>query len=209
MKFSSSILSIFLLISCASGKETNYTGSTPADNVVRYFLGIPFTDSIDFIRWKLELTDRTYKLHCNYGIGKPNTNGFINGGKTIELKGPVKFENNRYRLQNGDKTLILAELNSDILHVVSTEDRLLVGTAGWSYALNKTSPGGSDEDDIIQLPPCLQQPPCLLDSMTFQGRTPCKIPGVVVPDCYKLKWSITFYADAKLNKPLFYKVRGT
>jgi hypothetical protein len=26
-----------------------------------------------------------YTLNCNYGIGKPNTNGFINGGKKIEL----------------------------------------------------------------------------------------------------------------------------
>jgi len=129
MKFCSAILSIILLTSCASGKETNYTGSTPADNVVRSFLGIPFSDSIDFIRWKLELTDRTFKLHCNYGIGKPNTNGFINGGKTIEFNGPVKFENSRYRLQNGDKTLTLAALNADVLHVLSTGDRLLVGTA--------------------------------------------------------------------------------
>ena len=88
MKIIPLFLSTLIIVSCASGKENKkeniYTGSTPADAIVRSFLGIPLTDSIDFIRWKLILQDNRYQLQCNYGISKPNTDGFINGGKKIE-----------------------------------------------------------------------------------------------------------------------------
>src|SRR5689334_14067566 len=68
----------------------DYTGSTPANAaVVRTFLGIPLTDSVDFIRWKLHFNNTDFELHCNYGIGKPNTSGFYDGGKTVGLKGKV------------------------------------------------------------------------------------------------------------------------
>jgi len=86
---------LILLASCAGGKESTYIGSTPAtSNVVRSFLGIPFSDSIDFIRWKITMLDNKYSLQCNYGIGKPNTNGFISNGKWIALRGGLKKEKN-------------------------------------------------------------------------------------------------------------------
>ena len=84
------VLAILLIVSCASGKVNIYTGSTPADTVIRSFLGIPLSDSVDFIRWKLILRDNRYQLQGNYGIGKANTNGFINGGARIELGGEFR-----------------------------------------------------------------------------------------------------------------------
>ena len=81
MKVITTFLSIILLASCASSKETNYTASTPADPLVRIFLGISQTDSIDFIRWKLTLSEKKYSLECSYGISKPNTNGFYDEKK--------------------------------------------------------------------------------------------------------------------------------
>jgi hypothetical protein len=82
-------LSIFFIVSYATGKEKIYIGSTPAGNTIRSFLGIPLPDSVDFIRWKIIVSNNLYHLQCNYGIGKPNTNGFIDGGKKIELSGKV------------------------------------------------------------------------------------------------------------------------
>jgi hypothetical protein len=73
MKTGSVFLLIFLIVSSAHGEEKKYTGSTPADPVVRLFLDIPLQDSVDFIRWQLTLHDDRYSLDCNYGIGKPNT----------------------------------------------------------------------------------------------------------------------------------------
>src|SRR5436190_5928657 len=145
MKIGSTFLCLLLIVSCGNGKERAYTGSTPADAVIRSFLGIPLTDSVDFIRWKLMVGDKDYQLQCNYGIGKNNTNGFINGGRKIELKGSLKKDKNYYELQNGDKTLKVAELNTDLLHLLNDDKTLLVGNGGWSYTLNNMSPSVSDK----------------------------------------------------------------
>jgi hypothetical protein len=199
------LLSILLVVSCVSRKEIAYTGSTPADNVIRSFLGIPLSDSVDFIRWKLILRDNRYQLQCNYGIGKANTNGFINGGEKIQLSGEYKKEKKYYHFQNGMKTLKAIELNTDLLHLLNADNSLLVGNGGWSYTLNNITPSGTDQVSITAVSTGLK------DSIAFEGRTPCNIPGIIIPGslCYKLKWYIVLYADVHSNKPGSYKVLGT
>jgi hypothetical protein len=205
MKISFTFLFFLIIVSCGSGKENTYRGSTPAANVIRSFLGISLSDSIDFIRWKLILRDKQYRLQCNYGIGKPNTNGFINGGKKIELNGGLKKEKIYYQLQHGNKTLKLAELNADLLHLLNTDNSLLTGNAGWSYTLNNITPSGTDRINITA-----KQSP-LKDSMTFEGRTPCDVPGIIPAGtaCYKLKWRIILFSNSEKNKPGYYKIYGT
>lgn len=201
MKIINVIFSMFVLVSCANPKETNYTASTPAGPVVRSFLGIPLTDSIDFIRWKISFSESHYTLACNYGIGKPNTGGFINGGKTIDVSGILRKGKNIYLLQNGDKTLQLAELNADLLHIMDSEDNLLAGNGGWSYTINNMKPS------VMTVISMNAGQTILKDSMVFNGRTPCGVPGVIAAghDCYKLKWRIVLYADSGSNQPTTYK----
>ena len=205
MKIISALLSILLSVTCGSGKERIYRGSTPADTVIRSFLGIPLPDSVDFIRWKLILRENQYHLQCNYGIGKPNTNGFINGGKKIELTGALRKEKNYYQFQNKDKTLNVAELNADLLHLLDADNSLLVGNGGWSYTLNNITPSGTDQINIAP------QQIVLKDSIAFEGRTPCNVPGVIAPgtECYKLKWYIVLYSNAEKKESGNYKVYGT
>lgn len=205
MKTSVIFLSLLFICSCGSGKEKKYTGSTPAANVVRSFLGIPFSDSIDFVRWKLVLLQDQYQLQCNYGIGKPNTNGFINGGKRIEITGTLQKEKNYYHLGYRDKTLKLAELNADLLHLLDTDNNLLIGNGGWSYTLNNIEPVKTDQANIIAKQTVLE------DSMAFEGRTPCNVPGIIAPgsECYKLKWYIVLYGNAENKSPGKYKIYGT
>jgi hypothetical protein len=205
MKIIIIVFSMLLFISCANSKETNFTASTPAATVIRYFLGIPLEDSIDFIRWKLTLDDDQYKLQCNYGIGKPNTNGFINGGKKISLSGIFKKEKNIFLLQHDDHVLKLAELNTDLIHLLDIDNSLLVGNGGWSYTLNNISPSITDNINITP------QQSLLKDSMTFEGRTPCAVPGIIPAgmNCYKLKWHFVFYADNEKKEQGQYKVMGT
>ena len=205
MKVVFSLLWFLLFVSWASGKGKTYTGSTPADTVIRSFLGIPLSDSVDFIRWKLILRDNRYELHCNYGIGKANTNGFVNGGTNVELSGEYRKEKNYYQFQNGTKTLKAVELNIDLLHLLSAGNSLLVGNGGWSYTLNNSTPSNTNQVTIASAPTILK------DSMAFEGRTPCHVPGVIAPDtlCYKLKWYIVLYANTKLNQPDRYKILGT
>ena len=204
MKLITPFLSILLIVSCAAAKEKIYTGSTPAGPVIKSFLGIPLSDSVDFIRWKFILGDNRYQLQCNYGIGKPNTNGFINGGTKIDLEGECRKENNYYQLQNGIKSLKVAELNENLLHFANADNSLLVGNGGWSYTLNNIAPSGTHQINIRAAPTTLK------DSIAFQGRTPCNVPGVIAPGrlCYKLKWYMVLYANTT-NGSGCYKILGT
>ena len=198
MKLIATFLSMILFVSCANSKETNYTGSTPAEPIVRTFLGISQTDSIDFIRWKLSLTDKKYSLECRYGIGKPNTNGFYDEKKVV-LSGGVKKQNNNYILEHGNHILKLAELNANLLHVVNSDNTLLRGGAGWSYALNNMAPSATDQFYTIT-----KQQIVTNDSIAFEGRTPCGVPGIIEPGkiCYKLKWYLVLYNNKKMSRQL-------
>ena len=197
MRIIAIFLSLFYMTSCASGKEKSYTGSTPAAPVIKSFLGIPLSDSIDFIRWKLILRDDQYQLQCNYGIGKPNTNGFINGGVNIEVSGGVKKEKNYYHLQNGNRILKIVELNADLLHLLNSDNSLLVGNGGWSYTLNNMAPSVTDHINIVASSTVIR------DSIAFEARTPCNVPGVIAPgrECYKLKWYVILYNDGTYRIP--------
>lgn len=204
MKIIPVLLCMLLAVACAGKKEMKFTGSTPAGSSVKIFLGIPPTDSIDFIRWNLALTENSYMLHCNYGIGKPNTNGFINGGITIDLSGTVKKVNNNYLLQNGKQQLKLAGLNTNLLHLLNDDNSLMKGNGGWSYTLNNLAPTITDDISI----PAKQI--FIKDSTAFEGRTPCGVPGVITPGtlCYKLKWLVFLYAGTKTEAGTF-KLYGT
>ncbi len=205
MKIIATFLSFALFVSCADSKETNYTASTPAAPIVRSFLGISLTDSIDFIRWKLSLTDLKYTLECNYGIGKPNTNGFYNGGKKVTLAGKVKFQRNTYILYNGNQTLKLAELNANLLHLMNNDNTLLIGNSGWGYAINRLTPVSIGVNKFSAGLTVIK------DSVRYEGRTPCGVPGIIEPgkECYKLKWAIVLYGNADKNEPTAYKLLGT
>lgn len=201
----SPLFAILVFASSTGPTEKIYTGSTPAGPVVRSFLGIPLADSVDFIRWRFTLGPTRYELHCNYGIGKANTNGFVGGGATIELGGEYRKEKNVYRFESGVKALKVVELNPDLLHLLKADESLLVGNAGWSYTLNSTTPSGSDHISILAAPTTVKE------SIAFEGRTPCNVPGVIAPgkQCYKLKWHIVLYASTRMNKPGRYRILGT
>ena len=205
MKVIATILSFVVFVSCANSKETNYTASTPAGSIVRTFLGISLSDSIDFIRWKLALSDVKYTLECKYGVGRPNTNGFINDGKKVVFTGPVKRKGNIYVLQNGNTILRVAELNANLLHILNDDNSLLIGNGGWSYTINNITPSINDQSSISAKKVVIK------DSAVFEGRTPCGVPGIIEQgkECYKLKWLIVLYGNAARNEPTTYKVFGT
>ena len=206
MKKIASFLFLLFIVSFGSGKEKVYTGSTPAADIIRSFLAIPLSDSIDFIRWKLILRDNEYQLQCNYGIGKPNTNGFYEP-KTVKLSGTVKRDNstNTYTLQNGQQALKLIELNSNLLHIANKDNTLLIGGDGWSYAINNMTPRPSKKNNLPGSRSTVR------DSMAFGGRTPCGVPNIIPAgkECYKLKWSLILYGNPAKNEPSTYKLLGT
>jgi hypothetical protein len=194
-------LFLFVLIAYYSnGREKTYVGSTPAGDVVRTFLGIPLSDSVDFVRWWITITDKTYSLKCNYGVGKPNTPGFWNGGKWIELNGSVTEKDNYYSFQNKDRVLKMLELNPGLLHLADEHKNLLVGTGGFSYALNNNKTPATSQVTTISKQELLK------DSMAYVGRTPCSDFSINRPgsNCIKMKWSIVFYTNLANHTPTIY-----
>src|SRR5688572_15964100 len=113
MKVLSLVIYILVAIFSANGKDHTYIGITPANSVVKNFLGIRISDSIDFIRWTITIKQNRYELQCNYGLSEPNTTGFIKGGSSLQLSGSFNKVGNYYHLQNGAKVLKLVEVNTD------------------------------------------------------------------------------------------------
>ena len=203
MKLIFSIISV-IYFSYAEAKEI-YIGSTPATNTtVRSFLGIPIADSVDFIKWKLVIARDDYFLQYQYGISKPNTDGFINDGKKVELKGKITKDKNYYFLHSENKTLGVLQLNNNLLHFLNPDKSLLKGNGGWSYTINKENASSTDQVNI------LSKQLSLKDSFAFEGRTPCWNFGLIHPSpaCIKMKWYVVLYADPKTNKPTTYHLNG-
>lgn len=197
-------LLLTLLVFVANARELIYTGSTPAGRVVRTFLSISLSDSIDFIRWKITIGKDQYSLSCNYGIGQPNTNGFFGGGKWVEQNGPCKKEAKFYYLLNGDKTLSLFLINSNLLQIADAGNKLLVGNGGWSYTLNRMAPSVSTPANVIT------KPFAMTDSVVFQGRTPCfDHDNSQSKACYKRKWQMVLFGDAQAGKSQTCFINGT
>ena len=194
------------LYTCSQAQEKFYTGSTPAHDEVKNFLGIPLTDSIDFIRWKLSLHSNNYELSCEYGIGKPSTKGFINR-KTASFTGILSREKNYYQLHHGNKTLHILSINSNILHLLDQNKNLLTGNGGFSYALNSNNPLKTDQFNFQSKPGAINTP------MAFQGRTPCdglieKVKPESIATCEKIKWYIILYTNEKGQPTNYFRAAG-
>ena len=197
-----------LLAGVALSQKINYTASTPAGQTVRDFLGISRSDSIDFIRWYITITDgKEFNLSCSYGISKPNTNGFIDE-KKITLKGVVNFKDRVLTLNRTGKNLSMLVLNDNILHLLNRDGSMMVGNGGWSYTLNAIAKVPASEV-------YLKQPPAgFKDSIVFEGRTPCKgieemMMGISRPECYKKKWLVYLYKNSPAATSGTYRIGST
>jgi hypothetical protein len=202
-----SLLFFLCTLSCsaASDKEVNYIASTPAGATVRNFLGINLADSVDFIRWKLKITDfKEFNLTCSYGISKPNTNGFMNE-KKLTLKGTVKQNDEILSLNTNGKSLSIQILNNNIMHLLNADGTMMVGNGGWSYTLNSLNQAPSTEIKLIA------KNTSFTDSIVFEGRTPCRgveelMIGKTRPECYKKKWLIYLYTSGTKAGTGTYKI---
>src|SRR5688500_11852762 len=165
------LIALLLLLSIippdATVAQAVYHGSTPAHRDVRSFLSIAQTDSIDFIRWKLLMRGGQYDLSCHFGLSKAGTNGFINT-REVAFSGAVLQEANYIILKQGDKTLHLMKINSNLFHLLDKKKAFLVGNGSYSYVLNIDAPLMSDQFN-------LQVKQAVDDNiMAFEGRTPCQ-----------------------------------
>lgn len=130
-----------------------FVASTPCDGV-RLFVDMPATKECDFIRWNLvlyqdpdDLTPTLFKLIATYGVGKPNTNGFMGGGTRTEIVGKWSIVNTTrsgedavvYRLEpeGRDVSISILKIDDNIFHLLDAHHDLMIGNGGWSYTLNR------------------------------------------------------------------------
>jgi hypothetical protein len=199
------LISTFVCFISSANVQT-YVGSTPAHDVIRDFLQISLTDSIDFIRWRLEMDADMYKLQCRYGLAKPGTPGFSNE-QSVAFEGQLSKSGNFYFLKHKGKSISILEVNANVLHFLDHNNRLLIGNGGYSYALNNTDPSEVNEFNIRAIQKSIESP------LVFEGRTPCRdLPALLglnkSEDCYKMKWYFLFYTDSVTGKPSYFLMGG-
>lgn len=128
-----------------------FIASTPCDGMPRTMLSIPAQAECEFIRWNLTLerdprnqTPTSYRLTYTYGMTKPSTKDFLDGGTTAVkegkwsiLKGPGNREMYRLNPDTPEKAISFTKLNDSLLHLLDPQEKLMIGNAGWSYTLNR------------------------------------------------------------------------
>jgi hypothetical protein len=128
--------------------------ASPCDAVARHYLSIPQNLECEMIKWRLLLykdprnqSPTQFELHYTYGMTKPGTEGFMNGGFTKQMKGQwtLSESNSRhaglrvYRLtpESAKDTISILKLDENVLHLLDLQGKLMIGNAGFSYTLNK------------------------------------------------------------------------
>jgi hypothetical protein len=193
-------------VAIAGTNPRSYIGSTPAHDLVRNFLQISLTDSIDFVRWKIDISLNTFTLECRYGLAKPGTPGFSNEQK-VAFGGQLTQSGYYYMLQHKGKRIVLMEVNANILHFLDNNNHMLSGNGGYSYALNNISPMVVNGSNIRAVQGTIKSP------LVFEGRTPCKELSTLLglsksEACNKLKWYFLFYTDTVTGKPAYFLMGG-
>jgi hypothetical protein len=133
-----------------------FVASTPCSEGTRPLPGMAANASCDFIKWNLTLyqdeskqAPTTYKLHYSYGLSKAGTTGFIDGGTSAYMEGtwtidkgtPANPNATVYQLIDSktNKTISFIKLTDNLLHLLDGDKQLMIGSAAWSYTLNRTN----------------------------------------------------------------------
>jgi hypothetical protein len=236
MKYQQYLLNIFLLAcvlltnSCSGASTANglssktvLVGSTPGDSLIKSLLAISPDKQIDFIRWDLTLNEaengqKTYVLNIVFGEGQPNTRGFKGGGEKLSFAGIYTAQKSKkgdiYQLKSETppSAISIVKLNDNLFHLLTPDNKLMVGNGGWSYTLSKKDSPANSSTILPAWTTSL--PDDTAQQVIYEGRTPClaiaqEYNFQVGNDCFKLKWKLTLFRDAKTNEPTTFALQST
>jgi len=205
-----------------------FVGSTPCGEPFGKLFGIP-PDANPPVKWVLTLyqdpkahTPTVYKLVAESDSAKP----------PAERKPITKEKEGRWSIAKGTKAdpnavvyeladaVHFYKLSDDVLHALNPDRTLAVGTAGWSYTLNRTTTAEKAIPPSAELgrPSVSYKLSPLASGPTvygiFEGRTPAM--GIARElkidtdgDRMKCKWRVTLYQDPKTKAPTTYKVENS
>jgi hypothetical protein len=216
-----------------------FEGITPCSQQTRPLPQIPEDTDCEQMIWKFTLyqdsvtgTPTTYQLDAAYGMPKQNTNGLEDGGTPIIMEGNWGIVNGTdtdantvvYQLNPEDPqmTVSFLKVDEDILHVLHSDMRLMVGNGAWSYMINRTDNRPAPQIIVAAEPPSSSSPlvvPPMPEGSSvlgvFEGRTPCdevvfEFTGIPPHEgCFKVKWQLTLHQDQDTGVSSTYLFRGT
>src|SRR5688572_1703457 len=236
--FATTSLAVCLVITNSCSQTTTpanssapmvFKATTLCNDDVKSLLQIPADTKCEMMKWDLTLfrdpktsAPGEYKLIYEYGMAKQGTKGFMEGSKTVELRGKWTIgngikENDKvviYTLEAGSLPVSLSFLKPDqnILHLLDQDKNLMIGNGAWSYTLNNISPIPASTNKFS-----LQPDPALLietDSVivgVFDGRTPCNndlvaLNGISADGCQRIKCRLILYQDTITHTPTTFQI---
>ena len=197
---------------------TQFVGTMPCGEAVRAFIGGAPCQSVI---WRLDLgvTERGepgWSLTASYGANSASSVGTMPDG--LHLSGKLEKLGDTYRLiSNTGKSISFRLVSSALIHLLDGQNRLMPGTAGWSYTLSRADvtddPGRPEQvfGGSYTLSP--RETGNTLFGM-FGGRTPCtglvRALHITLNDgCQRLKWRVTLLQNASTREPTRYKIEGS
>jgi len=130
-----------------------FVASTPCTAPSKPLPGIAANAECELMKWKLVLLGNNaanpsgFTLHCTYGLPKQGTTGFMPGSKEVMMEGVCAVTKGTatnpnatvYRLTDNKtgKSISLFKLGDNALHLLDEGMHLMIGTAAWSYTLNR------------------------------------------------------------------------
>lgn len=132
-----------------------YVGTSPCGNILKPFLGVANEPECEFAKWTMTLYPQKanapalVKLVYRYGIGRPNTSGFMDekravfeGHWTTQKGTRLKPDATVYQItvHHLDKNLLFVKLSDNAIHLLDSQRNLMIGHAGHSYTFSKQKP---------------------------------------------------------------------
>lgn len=209
-----------------------FVGSSPFTPLIRELVGLPESKEAELIEWRLSLrpgdqagSSGTFELRGEYGPAAANLPGLGRVRTAFERAG--RWETRREQVDGSpvvvhvlDGVFALRALSNDVWHILDRNGRLLAGTAGWSFTLNRLPPAGplaASRDDTPPPDLSYRLAPLATGSEVFgvfEGRTPsaeiARVLGVrLPPGSFKAKWRVTLFRDPATGEPTRYRVEGS
>lgn len=216
------LMCVFITSCCSAGDinpEIILIGSTPGDESIKTILTIPNETKVDFIRWNLILDNKKkFVLNITYGESRPNTLDFISTGKQT-IKGTYLIVKNHdenrfkeiYQFKSDDlpEIISIVKINENLFHILTPQNKLMIGNGAWSYSLNRKFP--IDLGEILISSPL---PDDKSIQLVFEGKTPCQEIATehpemnASPSCFKIKWKLILNRDSVTHEPTTCTIRN-
>ena len=190
-----------------------FAATTPCNETAKKLLGISPDTNCEMMKWHLTLQEDAntsaptgYLLNCFFGKAKQGTKNLTNDSTTVRYKGKwstIKDHDNEiYQLQVNDPQLSISflKLGNNMLHLLDENNQLMIGSAAWSYTLNRTDAFNSTDKSAFKIISTQNQTDTA-SALVFEGRAPCNIQlralnNISAEGCQLVKCQLKLYRDA-------------